>query len=115
MATLFNASLLDYFPLVSDEIAYQRQIAAFVQAGFNGGYFTAYEQPAPFTFSHFSVHGPAFPVIYGLVGRIVGWQLYSGPLFNLAVLAFATATFLAMGRLSRTQILATGAVIVIDA
>ena len=112
VATLFNASLLDYFPLVSDEIAYQRQIAAFVEAGFNGGYFTAYERPAPFTFSHFSVHGPAFPVIYGLVGRIVGWQLYSGPLFNLAVLAFATATFLAMGRLSRTQILATGAVIV---
>jgi hypothetical protein len=112
VATLFHASLLDYFPLVSDEIAYQRQIAAFVEAGFNGGYFTAFERPAPFTFSHFSVHGPAFPVIYGLVGRFVGWQLYSGPLFNLAVLAFATATFLAMGRLSRAQILVTGAVIV---
>ena len=111
LATLFDATLLDYFPLVSDEIAYQRQIAAFVQAGFGGGYFTAYEQPAPLAFTHFSVHGPAFPVIYGLIGRIVGWQLYSGPMFNLAVLALATAIFLAMSRLSRLQIVVAGAVI----
>ena len=111
LAALFDATLLDYFPLVSDEIAYQRQIAAFVQAGFNGGYFTAYEQPAPFAFTHFSVHGPAFPVIYGLIGRMVGWELYSGPMFNLAVLALATSVFLVMGRLSRAQIAAAGVVI----
>ena len=111
VARLFDATLVDYFPLVSDEIAYQRQIAAFVEAGFNGGYFTAYERPAPFAFAHFSVHGPAFPVLYGLVGRIVGWHLYSGPIFNLTVLALATAIFLAMSRLSRRQILVAGAVI----
>jgi len=111
LATMFGATLLDYFPLVSDEIAYQRQIAAFVQAGFNGGYFTAYEHPAPFTFTHFSLHGPAFPVIYGVMGRIVGWELYSGPLFNLASLAIATAMLLMMGRLSRGQIAAAGTVI----
>jgi len=109
---LFHATLFDYLPLVSDEIAYQRQIAAFVAAGFNGGYFTTYEQPAPWTFTHFSVHGPAFPIIYGLVGRFVGWQLYSGPIFNLAVLAVAIACFLMMARLSRWQILLTGGVII---
>lgn len=111
LATMFDATLLDYFPLVSDEIAYQRQIAAFVQTGFNGGYFTAYEHPAPFAFTHFSVHGPAFPVIYGVMGRIVGWELYSGPLFNLAGLAIATALFLVMGRLSRGQIAAAATMI----
>jgi hypothetical protein len=111
LATLFHATLFDYFPLVSDEIAYQRQIAAFVQAGFDGGYFNTYERPALLGFTHFSVHGPAFPVIYGLIGRVVGWELYSGPIFNLAVLALATAAFLVMGRLSRVQIVATGAVI----
>ncbi len=111
LATLFDATLLDYFPLVSDEIAYQRQIAAFVEAGFGGGYFTVLERPAPFTFTHFSVHGPAFPVIYGLIARVVGWQLYSGPLFNLAVLALATAIFLAMNSLSRPQIVLAGVVI----
>jgi hypothetical protein len=111
LEALFGRSLFDYFPQVSDEIAYHRQIAAFVEAGFNSGYFNALERPAPLTFTHFSVHGPAFPVIYGLLGRIVGWQLYSGPIFNLAVLAIATAIFLAMGRLSRAQMLITGAVI----
>jgi hypothetical protein len=112
LATLFDATLLDYFPLVSDEIAYQRQIATFVQAGFNGGYFTAYERPARLAFTHFSVHGPAFPVLYGLVGRIVGWHIYSGPIFNLVVLGLATAIFLAMGRLSRAQILIAGSLLV---
>jgi hypothetical protein len=111
LATLFDATFFDYFPLVSDEIAYQRQIAAFVKAGFGGGYFTAYERPAPFAASHFSVHGPAFPVIYGLLGKVLGWHLYSGPIFNLGVLAGATAAFLVLGRLSRSQIAAAGAVI----
>ena len=67
VAPLFDATLVYYFPLVSDEIAYQRQIAAFVEAVFNGGYFTSYELPAPFAFTHFSVHEPAFPVLYGFV------------------------------------------------
>jgi hypothetical protein len=111
LEALFGRSLFDYFPSVSDEIAYHRQIAAFVEAGFNSGYFTVFERPAPFAFTHFSVHGPAFPVMYGLVGRIVGWHLYSGPIFNLAVLALATAIVLVMGRLSRAQMLITGAVL----
>lgn len=111
LEAMFSRSLFDYLPQVSDEIAYNRQIAAFVEAGFNSGYFNAYERPAPFAFTHFSVHGPAFPVIYGLAGRIVGWQLYSGPIFNLVVLALATAIFLAMSRLSRAQVLVCGAVI----
>jgi len=109
---LLHATLFDYFPLASDELAYQRQIAAFVQAGFNGGYFTTYEQPAPWAFTHFSVHGPAFPVIYGLIGRIVGWHLYSGPMVNLAVLSLAIACFLILARLSQRQIVLAGGVFV---
>ena len=109
---LFHATLFDYFPLGSDELAYQRQIAAFVEAGFNGGYFTTYEQPAPWAFTHFSVHGPAFPVMYGLIGRLVGWHLYSGPIFNLIVLSLAIACFLMMARLSQRQIILAGAVFI---
>jgi len=111
LAAFFRATLLDYFPLVSDELAYSRQIAAFVRAGFNAGYFTNDERPAPFAFSHFSVHGPAFPMIYGIVGRLVGWSLQSGPLFNLCALAMATAIFIAIARLDRRQIVLTGIVI----
>jgi hypothetical protein len=111
LAVFFRATLLDYFPLVSDELAYSRQIAAFVRAGFNAGYFTNDERAAPFTFSHFSVHGPAFPMIYGIVGRLVGWSLQSGPLFNLCALALATVIFIAVARLDRRQIALTGIVI----
>ena len=111
LARMFDATIFDYFPWSSDEIAYQRQIAAFVKTGFNGGYFNVLEQPAPFSGTHFSLHGPAFPLIYGLIGRLAGWELYSGPIFNLVVLALAIAVFLVVGRLSRLQILLAGAVL----
>jgi hypothetical protein len=108
LAVLFDATLLDYFPLASDEVAYYQQIATFVRAGFNGGYFTNYEMPAPLAVTHFSVHGPAFPVIYGAAGRLLGWTLQSGPLFNLAALAIATTFFITLARLSCAQIIDTG-------
>lgn len=111
LAALFDATLLDYFPVASDELAYFHQIATFVRAGFGGGYFTNYEMPARFAATHFGVHGPAFPVIYGSIGRIVGWAILSGPIFNLGVLAAAIAVFISMTRLSVRQIVRLGAVI----
>lgn len=112
LATLFRATLLDYFPVASDELAYYHQIATFVRAGFAGGYYGYYETHAPLGATHFGVHGPAFPVMYGLAGRLAGWHILSGPFFNLAVLAAATAVFIATVRLSLRQIVLLGAVIV---
>src|SRR5215510_2407344 len=89
VAVLVKATLLDYFPKDSDELAYHQEIAAFARAGFGGGYFTILEQPASLAFSHFGPHGPAFPLLYGSVGRVIGWTRQSGPIFNLAVLALA--------------------------
>jgi hypothetical protein len=111
LATLFNATLLDYFPVASDELAYFHQIATFVRAGFGGGYFTNFELPAPFAATHFGVHGPAFPVIYGGIGRIVGWGILSGPLFNLSVLAAATGAFIWTTRLPVRQLVLLGTVL----
>ena len=108
IAVLFKATLLDYFPRDSDELAYHQQIAAFARAGFSSGYFTILEKPASFTFSHFGPHGPVFPLLYGSVGRVAGWTLQSGPIFNLVVLAMATAVFIVVGRLSRAQIVDLG-------
>jgi hypothetical protein len=111
LAVLFDATLLDYFPKVSDEIAYYQQVATFVRAGFNGGYFTDNELPAPFAATHFGPHGPAFAVIYGSFGWIVGWTLQSGPIFNLGALAVATTVFIWTTRPSLVQIGVIGAVI----
>jgi hypothetical protein len=111
LAALFDATLLNYFPKVSDEIAYYQQTATFVTAGFNGGYFTNDEMPAPFAASHFGVHGPAFPVLYGMAGRVLGWSIQSGPIFNLGVLALAMVVFIAMTQPSVRQMLVLGVVI----
>ena len=108
---LFRATLLDHFSVWSDEIAYQHQIATFVRAGFGGGYFSFEEQTAPAAVTHFSAHGPGFPVIYGSLGRLLGWHQASGPIFNLLVMAIATAVFLWMIRASQRQTVAAGLVI----
>jgi hypothetical protein len=109
---LSRATLLDHFSVWNDEIAYQHQIATFVRAGFGGGYYTSDEQTPQLSGTHFSVHGPGFPVIYGSLGRLLGWQQHSGPLFNLSLLAIATAIFLWMARASHWQIAATGLVLI---
>jgi hypothetical protein len=111
VAVLFHKTLLDYFPDASDELAYYHQIATFARAGFNGGYYSFNEVHAPFAASHFSVHGPAFAVLYGMPARLAGWTYYSGPLFNLAALALATMLFIVVARPTIGQIAGIGVVI----
>jgi hypothetical protein len=97
--------LADYAPYSSDEVGYYMQIRAFVHKGLSGGYFTLGEQPAAASFSHFGVHGPLFPILYGLAGKVVGWQLRSGPLFNVAFLTLALATLCLVTRPTFVQAL----------
>lgn len=108
VAVLFHKTLLDYFPDGSDELAYYHQIATFSRAGFDGGYYSVNEAHARFPMSHFSVHGPAFAVLYGMPARLAGWTYYSGPLFNLVALAIATAIFIAVTRPTTGQIAVIG-------
>jgi hypothetical protein len=100
---LHRLSLADYAPYSSDEVGYYMQIKAFVHKGLSGGYFTIAEQPAAASFSHFGVHGPFFAVLYGLAGKVVGWQLRSGPLFNVAFLTAALAIFCLVTRPTLVQ------------
>jgi hypothetical protein len=111
VAVLFHKTLLDYFPDASDELAYYHQIATFARVGFNGGYYSFEEAPAPLSASHFGVHGPAFAVLYGMPARVVGWAYSSGPLFNLVALALATAIFIVVTRPTAGQIAVIGIVI----
>jgi hypothetical protein len=108
----FRATVLDHFSVWSDEIAYQHQIATFIKAGFGGGYYSFEEQTAPLAATHFSAHGPGFPVVYGSLGRLLGWHQASGPLFNLLVLGLAIAVFLWMIRASQRQATAAGLVLI---
>jgi hypothetical protein len=90
---VLGVSLADFAPASSDEIGYYLQINAFVHHGFSGGYFTICEHPAPARFSHFGVHGPMFPMLYGTLGKLFGWHFYSGPLFNVALVTLAIAIY----------------------
>jgi hypothetical protein len=87
------ATLLDCAPMWNDEIHYWNEINCFASVGFNGGYFVADERPAPCPLTHFGPHGPAYPVIYGTLGRIFGWKLWSGPLFNVLLVMLGSAAW----------------------
>jgi hypothetical protein len=88
-----GVALEQFAPATSDEIGYYLQINAFVQHGFFGGYFTISEKPAAAGFSHFGVHGPLFPVLYGTLGKLFGWHFYSGPIFNVMLLTLAIGIY----------------------
>jgi hypothetical protein len=105
LLALQGLSLDEYAPESNDEIGYYLQTNAFVHKGLAGGYFTLAEKPAPAGFSHFGVHGPLFPVLYGVVGKALGWHLYSGPLFNCGFLTLSIAIFCLVLRPSAAQAL----------
>jgi hypothetical protein len=87
-----SATLFDCVPQWWDEILYWNEIACFEQAGFDGGYCVADERPAACQACHFGPHGPGFPVVYGSLGRLLGWHPASGASFNaLFLLAGAGA------------------------
>jgi hypothetical protein len=85
LATRFHATLLDCVPEggLNDEIHYWTEISGFAATGFQSGYYVPDERPAPLRFCHFGAHGPAFPMLYGGLARVVGWYPASGPLFNV--------------------------------
>src|SRR5271166_1469678 len=87
LAVCLQATLLDCYPYLNDEVHYWNEVACFARAGFAGGYCVPNEQTAPASWTHFGPHGPGFPVVFGTLARIVGWHPASGPLFNAVVLA----------------------------
>lgn len=89
-----GASLFDATPVANDEIGFWLEIATFREAGFNGGYHSTNEQAAPARFCRFDPRGPGFAVLYGLLAVVLGWEPWSGAVFNLLCLAAATAVWL---------------------
>lgn len=88
-----GASITSFHPVWSDELFYWHQILSFSQTGFGNGYYTFNELPARAGFTHYGPHGPMFPLLYGTFGRSVGWQAYSGPVFNSALCGAALALY----------------------
>ena len=68
---------------------YWHQIKTFVAVGFSGGYYTVGEEAAPASFTHFYTWGPWYIALYGLIGKAVGWTLWSPMLFDVAAVTLA--------------------------
>ena len=98
VALIWQAGPRDFHTHWNDETIYWNQAAAFMRAGFDGGYVTVHEQPAAAAFSRFGPHGPAFPVLYGTIARVTGWQPYSPYIINLVLVAVSAGTWLAIVR-----------------
>jgi hypothetical protein len=102
-------SLFDFRPtLWNDQVYYWHQILTFSKVGFNGGYYMFYERAPSIDFFRFGGHGFLYPLLYGTLGHIVGWETYTGILFNMAAIALAIWIIIYIARLDRIQILLTG-------
>ncbi len=102
----FTATIFDFIPAYTDEVGYWHETLTFVEHGFAGGQYSIGENPAPAEFTRFGVHGPAYPVLYGLLGRITGWEYSSGIVINLILTTLALIFLLRTGNPGKKQLLA---------
>jgi hypothetical protein len=91
----------------NDEIAYWHMTLTFSQVGFQGGYYALNEVPSQAQFSHFGPHGPLFPIIYGSIGRLIGWYPYSATVINIAFVTLALGIFVWLTQPNLKQLIIT--------
>jgi hypothetical protein len=106
-----HATLADVRPSWNDDVNYWNEIACFVRAGFGGGYCVVDERTAAAPWTRFGPHGPAFPVLYGLPARLVGWYPTSGSFFNVVVTALAAGLWVWLARPDLKQLAVATALI----
>ena len=106
-----GTEILDYTPQWSDEVYNWHQVATFRAVGFDGGYYTSNERPAPISSIHFYAHGPVYPMVLGMMGRLIGWEYYSAPILNLVLVTLAAFLFVLMTRPNVPQLLLLGLVL----
>lgn len=95
---LFQSDLAHYGLLWNDEIQYWLEINGFQLIGTNTGYFSVEELISSAEFSHFGTHGPVYPMFMGMLAKIFGWSLISGPIYNLAFIMIGVSSFLLLAR-----------------
>ena len=61
--------------------------------------------PAAASFTHFFAHGPWFIALYGLIGKVVAWNLWSPMLFDVAAVTLALLGGVLLMRSNSRQLL----------
>lgn len=99
--------------IFGDETGYFRVTKSFVEgASIFGNYGVTYGDDVAASFGGFSAHGPKYIVLYGILGKLFGWETYSILIFNILILTAALAFFLYLVKLSTKQLLCMGALMV---
>lgn len=88
-----RTSLTDAVPVWSDEISYWHQTLSFRNVGFGSGYYTTNDALPRTIISPFNVHGPWYPMIYGAISWLTGWELYTPALINVTLVGLALFIF----------------------
>lgn len=91
-----------------DEVHYWHQAKSFRAVGFDNGYYSYDEVPAPMAWTRYYAWGPAIPVLYGALSLISGLELHTLPILNLFLLSVALLAFVALARPSLGVLLLAG-------
>ncbi len=102
-----QANISNFQPTWNDSVMNWHQIATFHKVGFDGGYYTYAEIPAPASFSHFFSYGPWFMMLYGLPAHLTGWSYATFLIFNVVFFTTSLLIFFNVVPLDRVQILFT--------
>lgn len=94
----FDSNPSDYRIVWTDEVQYWLEVNTYKAVGFNGGYFSIEEKISGADFTHFGTHGPIYPMFIGTMARVFPWSQSSGPIYNLAFIAFGLLIFLITAR-----------------
>jgi len=105
---LFGVSISAFRPVLSDEITYWHEALTFSRVGFHGGYYTLGEVTNPSGITPFGVHGPGFPILYGLFGAAFGWYRHSVVVLNLLAISIAAWAWTALSGLSSGRLVLSG-------
>jgi hypothetical protein len=101
-----GAHVRDFVPSFwNDQVGYWHRAASFSRVGLDSGYYAPNEHTAAWALNRFGVGGPWYPALYGAIGSLVGWELWTSIPINVVLLGLALAAFCLVGRLDRTQIL----------
>ena len=101
----FHGTPFDFVPSESDEIFYWHETLDFTHVGLDGGYYTFEERAPRSPIFHFDAHGPIFPVLYGIFGKVFGWKYASAVLCNILVFSAALLIFLWLVKPDSRQLL----------
>lgn len=107
----FDATIFDHAPFYNDELYHWHQSVTFMEAGFDGGYYTLNENIPIADFSHFYAWGAWVYVLYGMIGRLFSFPLHMVLLINLYAFMLAVAGFIVAVRPSWQKLLLIGLIL----